>query len=360
MNSKGRIRYVFTSSNTSRGFHTFIPELLEGLRHIFVLKGAPGSGKSSCIRYIGESVSDQGYEIEFWISAMDPMNPEGVYIPQMEAAVVNGSLPLVIEPKYPGITDTTINFSDCLDKQALKNYGQEIMGLFDSKEQQNQRAVFILGEAVQIKEQMIKTAAEHRNSSKIEALINRLEERIFKYVPAERHYYASTFTAEGSVNYIDEISSRCKTRYLFTGPEGSGQAEIISELAQRARKTGNSVDYYHCGLEPEHLHMVIIGALSLALIDAGEMNISIRAGDMVIKMEDYLYESDWLNEMMYSPTRREYEALLREAQTELENAHKSLKSLKRYYSAAMDFNQLEQIRQEICGQILSLGENVED
>lgn len=360
MNSKGRIKYAFTSSNTGKGFHTFIPELLEGLRYIFILKGAPGSGKSSCIRYIGESISDQGYEVEFWVSAMDPMNPEGVYIPQMEAAVVNGSLPLAIEPKYPGITGLIINFSNYLDKEALKNYGSEIMDLFDSKEEQNKRAIILLGEALQIKEQMIKAVAEYRNSSKIEAMVDRLEERMFKRVPAERHYYSSTFTAEGIVNYLDEISSRCKSRYLFSGPWGSGTSEVISELANRARESGNSVDYYHCGLEPERVDMVIISNLNVAIIDAGEMKISARAGDVVIKMEDYLYEGDWLNEMQYSPMKREYEARLLEAQAGLENAYKSLKSLKRYYSAAMNFDQIEQTRQEIQDRILTLGERDEN
>jgi len=73
---RGKVRYVLTSSHTSQGFHTFIPELLREIPKIYILKGAPGSGKSTFIRLLGESLSEQGYEVEFWISAADPVSPE--------------------------------------------------------------------------------------------------------------------------------------------------------------------------------------------------------------------------------------------------------------------------------------------
>ena len=72
---RGKVRYVLTSSNTSQGFHTFLPELLQGVLKIFVLKGAPGSGKSTFMRLLGESFSEQGYEVELWVSAADPVSP---------------------------------------------------------------------------------------------------------------------------------------------------------------------------------------------------------------------------------------------------------------------------------------------
>ena len=132
---RGKVRYVLTSSNTSHGFRTFLPELLQGVAKVFVLKGAPGTGKSTFIRLLGESFSDQGYEVEFWVSADDPVSPEGVFIPQLKAAVVNGSLSSPIDPSYPGVTRDIIYLGDYWDKNILQDYSQEIINLYEEHEQ---------------------------------------------------------------------------------------------------------------------------------------------------------------------------------------------------------------------------------
>ena len=40
--------------------------------------------------------------MEFWISAYDPLNPEGIFIPEIETAIVSscllGQLPMTISP----------------------------------------------------------------------------------------------------------------------------------------------------------------------------------------------------------------------------------------------------------------------
>jgi len=131
MNSRGKIRYIFTSSNSGHGFCSFVPELVRNLKMTYFLKGAAGSGKSTFIRMLGESVARQGYEIEFWLSAADALNPEGVYIPRLEVAVVCGNLEKHLDPLYPGATGEIINLDDLQDKEMLRKRAAEIIGLID-------------------------------------------------------------------------------------------------------------------------------------------------------------------------------------------------------------------------------------
>lgn len=354
MSNKGRIRYIFASSNTSQGFYTFIPELLEGLKKIYILKGAAGSGKSTFIRLLGESVSEQGYELEFWISALDPVNPDGLYIPQLEAAVVNGSLPQAIDPKYPGAVATIINLGDYWDKKAVYAQRQEIMELVERIQSQNDKAYYLLRSAGRVKEQIKKMGRSCLNMEKIQELIEILANEIMEEQALERHYFASALTADGMVNYVDEISADCKKRYVFKGPPGSGKSTVINEIARRAKKKGLSMEYYHCGLDQENLSMLIIRNLEIALIDAGNSGMTIKPWDIIIDMSEFLdnYDADSL-ELQNSEVYRNFESFLMEAQMEMEGAHRSLKELKKIYAMFMDFERLEKKRQEVWEELVS-------
>jgi len=352
---RGKVRYVLTSSNTSQGFRTFLPELLQGVAKVFVLKGAPGTGKSTFIRLLGEAFSDQGYEVEFWVSAADPVSPEGVLIPQLRAAVVNGSLSSPIDPCYPGVTGDIIYLGDYWNKNLLQDYGPEIVNMYDQQEQHRQQATLVLKRAAEIRDNIKKKAAAYLNLEKLHDLVGQLAGEILDTGPAEKHYFASAVTAEGMINYIDEISSSCQKRYVFKGPAGSGKSSALMELANRARIKGYSLEYYHCGLEVENIQMIIIRNLQIALIDAGTLDLAVKPWDTVIDMSQCLEgydEAELLHES--SEALRIFESLLLEAQQELEKTRCCMKGLKKIYSLAMDFEALDRKRQQVRDEITHL------
>jgi Mrp family chromosome partitioning ATPase len=356
MSKSGEIRYVLTSSNTSQGFYTFIPDLIRGLRKIYILKGAPGSGKSTFIRLLGESLSEKGYEIEFWISALDPVNPDGVYIPRLGTAVINGSLPQPIDPRYPGATGHIIYLGDYRNKKEINGRAREIIEMIDRQEEQQNKADNVLKKAGQVREQIKAAARACLNMANIQLLIEELATELLREQPGERHYFASAVTADGVVNYIDEISNECRRRYILKGPPGSGKSLVMAELAYLAREKGYFLEYYHCGLEVDNIVMVIIRNLQLALIDGGDIELSIKPWDVVLDMTAYLDHYDpEAAAAQSSEACRNYEALLLDAQDKLESAHSMLKELKKIYTGFMDFEQLDRRRQEVLEEIISNG-----
>jgi len=354
VSTKSKIRYIFASSNTSEGFFTFIPKLLEHLKNVYILKGPAGSGKSTLIRILGESIYEQGYDVEFWISAIDPVNPDGVYFPQLKIAVVNGSLPWAIDPKYPGGIGEIINLSEYGNKDLLKNKRFEIIELIDSVENQSKQAYELLKNANQIKGNIKKPATDHIHAKNLHSLTHELINEIIGEQSGEKHYFASAITADGVINYVDEISSFCKKRYVFKGPPGSGKSTVIKEIAQKAKGKGYLIEYYHCGLNVKSLSMVIIPSLQVALIDAGDIEMAVHPWDTIINMADYLldYDIDSVNKEQ-SEAIRSYQMLIQEAGVELENASNSLKKLKKVYAECMDFELVDKKRDEIKEEILA-------
>lgn len=349
---RGRIRYVFTSSHTCQGFRTFLPELLDNVGKVFVLKGAPGSGKSTFIRLLGESFSEQGYEVEFWVSAADPVSPEGVLVPQLNAAVVNGSLPCPIEPRYPGVTGDLIYLGDYWDKEAVAARGQVIIDLCDRQDAHRRQADAVLRNACTLKEGMRNQTGAYLNLEKLHQVVDQLVGEILETDPQEKHYFASAVTAEGMINYMDEISTSCTKRYVFRGPAGSGQSTVLAELARRALAKGYSLEYYHCGLETDHLQMIIVPNLQLALIDAGMLELAVKPWDIVVDMSQCLEGYDEVEAMTESSeSRRMYEALMLEAQKELDKSQRCQRDLKKIYALAMDFEALDRRRMEVRSEI---------
>lgn len=62
----GNVLNYYAGGNTARGFHNLYEENLKGLNRLFILKGGPGTGKSSLIKVIGREWVEKGYDIEFY------------------------------------------------------------------------------------------------------------------------------------------------------------------------------------------------------------------------------------------------------------------------------------------------------
>lgn len=352
MPNSSQMRFIFASSHTRAGFHTFIPKLLEGLKKVYILKGATGTGKSTFIKMIGETFYEKGYDIEYWMSALDSISADGVYIPQLEVALVNGNLQHPIEPKYPGVKEEVIYLGNYWDENIIKSQKDEIEKKIDEIEKLYEKVYLEIKKAAQLKADINKAGAAYLNMQKMEDLSRHLCQEIFNHNPQEKHYFASALTAEGIVNYVNESSSNIKKRYILQGPSGSGKSSIIYDVAQKAKEKGYFLEYYYCGLEVESLVMLIVRNLDLALIDAGNISMLNKVGDRIINMEKYLddFDSEQLK-IQCSETYRKYQVHLRNAQEELEKVLQHNNELKKIYSSAMDFTALDKKRNEVIDKI---------
>ncbi|MDK2888295.1 MAG: hypothetical protein PWP72_1173 [Thermoanaerobacter sp.] len=92
--SKGRLKKVFPGGNTWRGFHSFYDYIIEpDATRIFVIKGGPGVGKSTFMRKIGEEMLERGYDVEFHCCSSDNGSLDGVVIPAIRVALLDGTAP---------------------------------------------------------------------------------------------------------------------------------------------------------------------------------------------------------------------------------------------------------------------------
>ena len=352
MQNREKFRYVFTSSNTRQGFYTFVPQLLAGLRCLFILESPPGSVQAIFIRQLGEEILKRGLCVEFWISAYDPLNPEGIFIPEMETAIVSSCLlGPVAHDHIPRVRRIDLTAGENPELLAAKK--NIIADLHQQISRCNKKASRCLQGAGKHNDSIKNKAAAHINREKSRVLTNDIIEEIFNSPGKEKHYFASAMTAEGMINYIDTLSHACGKRYLFTGPPGSGKSAILETIAAEVRKRGLTAEYYYSGFDTRSLNAVIIPNFQIALVDAGSLAVNLQAGDEIIDSTQYLDDYDPRRyETEITRARRQCEALLQDARQILEEAQLKLSRIKRIYEAAMDPGKMEELKQGILAEII--------
>lgn len=122
------IQTYFLGANSRNGFYSLyrdFPPAPDAFLHI--LKSGPGTGKSGFLRRIGREAEARGLDVHYVLCSGDPDSLDGVYVPSVGQAWVDGTAPHVIEPEIFGADSDYINlgaffrepFSDA-EKSRLK------------------------------------------------------------------------------------------------------------------------------------------------------------------------------------------------------------------------------------------------
>ena len=90
----------FVGANSGGGFQNLFPSLvdLEDTYDLMILKGGPGVGKNTFMREIGRSMEAAGTDVEYLWCSGDPDSLDGVVLPQIHCAVVDGTSPHAAAP----------------------------------------------------------------------------------------------------------------------------------------------------------------------------------------------------------------------------------------------------------------------
>ena len=149
----GKMINYFAGGNTARGFYSLFESNLQGLERLFILKGGPGTGKSTLMRKIAEDWLASGLNIEFMHSSSDNTSIDGIVIPALKVGIVDGTAPHIIEPRAPGAVEEYINLGAAWDAKALKRQKVSILRLTNQINDSFQKAYSTLKEALEIHEE---------------------------------------------------------------------------------------------------------------------------------------------------------------------------------------------------------------
>ena len=104
------IQRYFLGGNSCQGFLSLydgFPPDPEAFLHI--IKGGPGTGKSSFMRRIARRAAERGLDVQLVLCSGDPDSLDGVYLPALRAAWVDGTAPHTVDARHFGVDSDYVN-----------------------------------------------------------------------------------------------------------------------------------------------------------------------------------------------------------------------------------------------------------
>ncbi len=369
MAKRGRIRKLFPGGNTAYGFHSFYDHIVRpGANRIFVIKGGPGVGKSTFMRAIADKLVNRGHDVELHHCSSDNGSIDGVYIPALDVALIDGTAPHIVDPKNPGAVDEIVHLGDHWDLEGLRGNKGEILATNREVARSFNRAYDYLAAARGfndcLESYMMDTGALDIN--KANAATERLFARVFGASRGNgpvrvRRLFASGITPEGPRNYLETLVGHLSKRFILKGQPGTGRSTMVRRIAERAEIKGFSIEAFHCSLDPERLDHLIIPDLSIAIVNGSDPHAySPKEGDTVIETRD------WVDNAKLAPfademaTARElYKKAFDQAVSFVARAKAVHDEMETHYIPNMDFDAINARRDKVLDEILALAKDAE-
>ena len=264
----------FLGANAPGGFFSLYDQLLppEQAQVIYILKGGPGCGKSTLMRRIGGWAGEAGLETECILCSGDPDSLDAVILPGLGAAIVDGTAPHVVEPKYPGAVERYVNMGDCYDGEALRPLKGEIMDCMRGYKGCYQRAYRCLDAAAEIMEDQRSALCTELLSQKLAkraaGILSREPPRRASARPGQvKQRFLGAVTHQGTVCLYGTAQAQCDKIYILSDSCGLAH-ELLLPLLTGAVERGFDVVACPDPMAPDRLAHLLIPQLELAFLTA--------------------------------------------------------------------------------------------
>ena len=360
----GIIRNFYAGGNTAHGFTSLMDSSLQGLDRLFILQGAPGTGKSELIRTIGDHMASTGHDIWFIHSASDNGSLDGMIVPRLKVGMIVGTAPYVIESiRLPEADLKYIDLGEGCDANQLSIQQIEIDNLNEQISQAYQHAYAGYAEALRIHDEwetlyianMDFQAADELTKEYIDTLYG--ERKLDKESRVD-HRFLGAATPKGAVDCVPNLTAGLK-RYLIKGRPGSGKSTMLKKLATAAIERGFDVEIYHCGFDPNSLDMIIVRDLEFAIFDstAPHEYFPERATDEIVDMYTRCIKAGTDEEHADAITliKERYTAQMKQSNQYLAEMKSLQDELEKIYIQSMDFSLVDRLKDGIQQEISNIG-----
>lgn len=343
----GFTKHVFPGGNTSVGFYSFYKYIItqEDARRIIVIKGGPGTGKSSLMKTVGKHFLDKNYDIEHHHCSSDNNSLDGLLIKGLNAAIIDGTSPHIVDPVNPGAVDEVLNMGDCWKEEGFQTCRKNIIEINKEIGNTFRHCYKYLGAARCIHDDWSFCNREALNLSKLNKLNEDIKENLFDgpvtEIGRERHLFATAFTPNGIITYIDNLMKGSENVYVLNGGPGSGKSTVLEYIKDNAIARGYFVEVFHDPFIPERLEHVFIPELKTAVVTSNEINQTYLKGKQIY-MDD-IYENNIQNyKNRMEEDRYIFYDLINKALFILSGAKKLHDELETYYIGNMDFDKVDE------------------
>ncbi len=235
----------FMGYSTPSGFNTHLRDDIEsGKFTTYIIKGGPGTGKSSMMKKIASELSDMD-EPEVYYCSSDPNSLDAVLFDNLKVIIADGTAPHVIEPTYPGAKEILIDLGECWSLDSLSSNKDNIIDSTNRNQKYHALAKKYLSAIISVNEDVLSIGDSALDNSKLDAYFERLSARLLpKKKNSEnkgkiRFRQMTSFTPEGVRTFSDLFDHL--NVYRIEDECFSVTDKLLKKLAGYAKENGYDV-----------------------------------------------------------------------------------------------------------------------
>lgn len=343
----------FLGANSCESFVSHFGDcyLAEQGYNVYIIKGGPGTGKSSLLKRIGAKALDKGLTVDLCPCSSDPDSLDGLILPQLKTVLLDGTAPHVVEPKYPGVCEELVNLGEFWDSKKLKANKEKIMlASAENKLYHKKASAYLSALGVIMRENL----ALQRDATDIKKVTSFTDALCKKYLKPKGFYgteqvrFLSAVTPKGVVSFPKTIESSCKTMVIIKDNKGFVASLVCEAFRKNALSCGYDIISYKSPFLPSLIYEhIVIPELSLAVVcensyisfDTKLRRIHSR------RFTDNNVLSRFKNHLLFN--KKMGTELLKGAVSTLRLALASHDKLESFYIDAMDFSKTEILTSEL-------------
>ncbi len=346
-------KHVFAGSNSSKGFFSYFEHIIkpENANRIYILKGGPGVGKSSFIKKFGIKISSLGHEVEYIHCSSDENSLDGLVVPDLKIAFVDGTAPHLVDPKLPGAVDEIINLGAYLDNDNLEKHKEQIIQINKNKSELYKSAYRYLGSAGLISEEINAIYDRHIDNDKFDTLCDKILDKLFtKKVTTNkpgsiRKMFSEAYTSNGYIKYTDYFCSNSKI-WAIIGESSNYTSKLLERIVQESVNNGYYTECYYKPLTPEKIQHVIIPELNL-LFKSDESTVNCNYDEIINLHEIMDLENMKPHISEIENNLHLFDLLIKNALNKLSETAKYHQLLEVFYVNSMNFSSVDKYLENI-------------
>ena len=275
------LEHYFPGGNTPEGFYSFYGEIAD-CRHpnkLAVIKGGPGTGKSTFLKKLGTTLADSGKKVTYLHCSSDPDSLDGIYLPDCNSAVIDGTAPHITDVRYPGAYDMVLNFCDFIGP--VSDCEDLIAESVGAKRAFSEGYCY-LRSAKSLLDLMHSRSEQCLIQDEVRSFSLEIAKRISSF-PADgtrKNVFLSAITADGFRNFIKE---NLKDYYVIAlNTEAADASYRVMQAVVTACGLRNAdMIVCACPMNPSKAEHLVFPSANLALVTSNEYHPCFNADEMI-------------------------------------------------------------------------------
>lgn len=341
----------FLGANSPQGFYGYFQQAYSAGWRVWLLKGGPGTGKSTLLRQVVQNVPGMWEQIH---CSSDPKSLDAVICQGRRVMIADATAPHSMDALRPGCVERLIDLGGGFDAAQLRAHASAIDALFCENAALHKRAVHYLAAAAVLQNVRTEQAAAALDAAAVVKLAQQHAAALADDAGTgqQRLRGLCAVTPDGTVFFSGTVHAVASNVTLLADDFGAAAPVFLSALHQQLLQQKADMTVCRCSLFPKtRIEHILLPQKSTAYVTANAAH-TLADAARTVELRDLYKTGRPGTADAFQRLHTQEQQLLQAASDCMHQARLVHDELESYYSRAMDFAYVRQKTAELIEELL--------